>query len=130
MRTWFNPALAALSVVLAPGPAFADTELWNVMEVRVPLEGEAAWSPRSLRLVSSSRFATRYGGLGVSNLRVGPLWKVTPWLMLGLHANAYAEQTGTGAFQQMLRFEAEPNLHGAFGDLQVNDRNRLEWRGS
>ncbi|MEB3198380.1 MAG: DUF2490 domain-containing protein [Candidatus Sericytochromatia bacterium] len=123
----------ALGLALAglgawPSPVLADSEFWNVLEVRVPLERPVPWSPRALRAVSSSRFGFRYGGLGVSSLRVGPLWQPAPWLMLGLHASAYAEQAGNGAFNQMLRLECEPNLQGAIGDLQINDRNRLEWR--
>jgi hypothetical protein len=122
----FGLCVAGLALV-APA-ARADTESWNVLEVRIPLERVSLWSPRALRAVTSSRFGFRYGGLGVSNLRVGPLWQPVPWLMLGLHASAYAEQAPGGAFNQMLRLEAEPNLQGAIGDLQLNDRSRLEWR--
>ncbi|MEB3223951.1 MAG: DUF2490 domain-containing protein [Candidatus Sericytochromatia bacterium] len=124
---WLLP-LALAGVLLPALPARADAESWNVLEVRVPVERASPLSPRALRAVSSSRFAYRYGGLGVSSLRVGPLWQVTPWLLLGLQASAYAEQAPTGLFNQMLRLEAEPNVQGAVGDWHLNDRNRLEWR--
>jgi hypothetical protein len=120
--------LVALGLGPGASPARADVESWNVLEVRVPIDRSSPWVPRALRAVTSSRFAPRYGGLGVSNLRVGPLWQPTPWLMLGLHASAYAEQASTGDFRQTLRLEFEPNLQGAIGDLHLNDRNRLEWR--
>jgi hypothetical protein len=120
--------LAACLLTGLARPAHADTESWNALEVRIPNESDSVWEPTSLRVVTSSRFGFRYPGLGVSNLRVGPLFQLAPWLMLGLHGSAYAEQFEPGDFRQMLRLEAEPNFQTSWGDWQFNDRNRIEWR--
>jgi hypothetical protein len=125
----FVTCAALTSVLVVPGlPARADGESWNALEIRIPSVSRENWEPVSLRVVTSSRFGFRYPGLGVSNLRVGPLWQVAPWMLLGLHGSAYAEQIEPGHFRQMLRLEAEPNLQASWGNWQFNDRNRIEWR--
>lgn len=95
-RLTSNLVLAACLLTTWARPAHADAESWNALEVRIPTESDAVWKPTSLRVVTSSRFGSRYPGLGVSNLRLGPLFQLAPWLMLGLHGSAYAEQTACG----------------------------------
>ena len=129
MRKTAAIALAIPFLLASPAPARADRlESWNLVELRVPMPRLASWSPHQIRVVASSRFSDGYPGLGVSNMRLGPIWDLAPWLMVAAHGSAYAEQRAPGAFAQQMRLELEPNVRYTFGALHLNDRSRFEWR--
>ncbi|UQA63130.1 DUF2490 domain-containing protein [Polyangium aurulentum] len=119
-----------LAAVTASTTARADYEAWLWLENRVPvLRADTPSFPRiDLRLVTDVRLNGRSGGLAQSFFRVGPLFYLTNFLMIGVHGTIYADRLASGAFDQEARFELEPNLFGRLGDFTFNDRNRFEAR--
>jgi|SRR5688572_20433749 len=102
---------------------------WLWFEYRQPILGLAPELPRlSLRLVSDTRLSSAVGGLAQQFLRVGPLLDAAPWLFLAVHGTIYADRRPDGTFDQEARLEVEPTFHGKVGRLQIQDRNRLEYR--
>jgi hypothetical protein len=109
-------------------PAQADTELWTSLETRIPVSLQGDLWPDLIRVNAGTRYGFRYPGVGLANFRIGPLWEVAPWLMIGLHTSTYAMQDKPDVFEQEIRAELEPNLRWHHGPLSINDRNRFEYR--
>lgn len=122
--------LALLAWSTAAAPAWADAEYWNTIETRLPLTARAPLTgqPVTFRTVTDLRYGFRYPGLGWGFFRMGPLWTVAPWCLVGTHATTIAVQTAPSVFMQEYRAELEPNFFGRLGDFAWNDRNRLEYR--
>ncbi len=126
-----RPLFAALALALVPTlPAVADAEVWTNLETRVPLNRPQDPWPDFLRCIAGTRYGFRYPGVGLANLRVGPLWEVAPWLLVGLQTSTYAMQSQPGIFSQEMRAELEPNLHGRFGLLSSTTATALSTAGS
>jgi hypothetical protein len=123
-------AFACAITCFAPGTARADGEAWVWVENRVPVV--RADAPGALRidwrLFTDLRLNTRSGGLAQSFFRTGPLFYLTRFLFVGVHGTIYADRLPSGAFDQEVRLELEPNLFGRIGDFTFNDRNRGEYR--
>lgn len=119
--------LAVALALFAPAlPARAGVESWNGFDVRLPLSQGGGLVPGSLQLVTE----LRYGAQGIDQLstRVGPLWELTPYLGLGAHVAAYAEQGAGRGFDQEMRLDLEPTFRLRLGAFSWTDRNRLEHR--
>ncbi len=119
-----------LAAVTASAPARADYEAWLWAEYRMPIvRTDKPTFPRiDLRTVTDFRLNGRSGGLAQSFLRVGPLFYLTNFLLVGVHGTVYADRLASGVFDQEARFELEPNLFWRLGDFTFNDRNRFEAR--
>jgi len=115
-------------LAVAPSVARADTEAWANVEMRAPLVQGNPWLPNQLRVWSDFRFGYRYPGLGLTALRVGPMWDLHPNLLLALHATSLSLQTQPGVFVTETRLEVEPTLRLQVGPVLLLDRNRFEWR--
>lgn len=121
--------IAALGLWCTPDEARADQELWLWSEMRLPVATEEEFPVRTtLRIWNDLRFNQRRDGLHQAFLRVGPLFDLTPWLLLGVHFTVYADKLATGEFEEERRGEFEPNFHGRWGAFTFNDRNRIEYR--
>lgn len=128
MKKLLLTALAGAALGLPAGPALADVESWNWVEVRVPLTEGQHGLPDSLRLFTDARYGLRYPGLGWLFFRVGPIWNLHPNWFLATHVVSAGIQEAPGVFAQEHRLELEPNYFGRWGDVVYNDRNRLEYR--
>lgn len=118
-----------LACVKLPRTARADHELWLWSEMRIPVATAEEFPVRTtFRLFNDTRFSGRRDGLHQVFLRFGPMFEVTPWLLLALNATVYADHLASGAFDEERRAELEPTVHWRWGDLAFTDRNRLEYR--
>jgi hypothetical protein len=120
---------AAAFIPAEKARADGDAEGWVWVETRTPLardRGGRAWL--QLRSFADLRLATATSGIDNVFLRLGPIIDVAPWLFVGLHATAQADQTGVRGYDQEFRAELEPNFRFRFGDFAFNDRNRAEYR--
>src|SRR5690606_2769354 len=117
-----------LACVKLPRTARADHELWLWSEMRIPVATAEEFPVRTtFRLFNDTRFSGRRDGLHQVFLRFGPMFEVTPWLLLALNATVYADHLASGAFDEERRAELEPTVHWRWGDLAFTDRNRLEY---
>lgn len=75
-----------------------------------------------VRVTPEFIFAEKSGGLRQWNVRVGPSYRLVPWLTLGV--NSFVSQTTS----QDIKVEPQVELTPRRGDLVLNDRNRLGYR--
>ncbi|GIW23135.1 MAG: hypothetical protein KatS3mg068_2142 [Candidatus Sericytochromatia bacterium] len=104
-------------------------EYWQFLETRVKIaKDKVDFLPESLRFISGIRFDERYPGLGLVNFRMGPLFKISDNILLGLSISSYAEQIRPKFFGQQYRLEFEPNFNFNLQSVSLNNRSRLEYR--
>ncbi len=133
-RTSWASREALLGAVLLvcwglPRTARADHELWLWSEMRLPVATAEEFPVRTtFRLFNDTRFSGRRDGLHQVFLRFGPMFDLTPWLVVALNATVYADHLASGAFDEERRVELEPTLHWRWGAFAFADRNRLEYR--
>ncbi|MBO9539108.1 DUF2490 domain-containing protein [bacterium] len=124
------PRFAVLAIAAAalfyPASARADVQSWNGIEVRLPLSTGEGPFPESLRFVTDARYGAE--GLDQLSFRLGPLWELSPHLMVGMHVSTFAAQETGGIFEQEHRLDLEPTLRLQWGAFTWSDRNRLEYR--
>lgn len=113
---------------LLASPAWASVEAWSSYEVRVPFDDTASIWPHWVRIANDFRYGTDYPGIGQALLRVGPIWEPHAALSLATHFTSSIEQSSPGKFVQEFRAELEPSVRWRWGDMQVNDRIRIERR--
>jgi hypothetical protein len=116
----------ALSMLI-PQPVDA-LEAWTSYEVRVPFDDTASLWPHWVRIANDFRYGPDYPGIGQALLRVGPIWEPHPALSLATHFTSSVEQGDPGRFSQEFRAELEPTLRWRWGNVQGNDRVRIERR--
>lgn len=122
------PAVCAVLLCLAQ-PARADVEGWSQLEARVPLAPATEGGRRiDLRVLTDWRFNLRSEGLDLAFLRVGPLFRLAPWLDVAVHGTAIADQLPDRRFTHEWRLEVEPTFRLDLGAVLLSDRNRLELR--
>ncbi|PIQ28181.1 hypothetical protein COW36_04915 [bacterium (Candidatus Blackallbacteria) CG17_big_fil_post_rev_8_21_14_2_50_48_46] len=111
-------------------PANADTELWNAVDVRIPLQKENIWLPSRFDTFTVSQLAPRFdGGLGILRFSLGPQWDFTPGFSLGLLGDIIYVGIPGGKSTQEYRFNIEPVFRGKFmPELKWIDRTRIEYR--
>jgi hypothetical protein len=119
-------ALVILGLAVAT-PAWADAGAWFWYEHRVPIRRR---DPRiSFRFISDSRFLADFGGLYQQYLRTGPVYEPTSWLQLAVNGTIYGDlQPDRTTWEWEARLEIEPTFQVRFGRVQIQDRNRLEYR--
>lgn len=128
VHSWEQRLLASLTVAatLAAPPALAAPGFWDSFEARVPISDGDYGLPSLLRFSAENRFAD--AGLGLSLLRVGPIWEAMPNLLLAAHVVTAIEQDASGGIKREYRAELEPTVRWRWRGVACNNRNILDFR--
>lgn len=129
VRVWLLVLVAGLLGFQA-GPARADLESWDAVDLRIPLAHETPLSPARLNVFSVAQLAPRFdGGLGIMRFSVGPQWDLSPQFSFGLLGDVVYVGVPGGKSTQEYRLNFEPVVRGRFlPELAWVDRTRIEYR--
>jgi hypothetical protein len=115
------------SLISYQSNAYADLESWNFLETRVKLNNDI-YPKTGLRVLSRTFINQRTQGLGDVLIRTGPLFEISSWFVLGFNGTLSINRDIHNLARQEMRFEVEPSFNFRYGNLNFNDRNRLEYR--